>query len=195
MSDDAGILLVAGLGNPGERYERTRHNAGFWFVDRVASQYHGTFCRESRFFGEVCRVDVAGVAVRLLKPATMMNRSGQSVCAMASYFDVPSERILVVHDEIDLPPGTSRLKRGGGHGGHNGLRDIISCLGKSFWRLRLGVGHPGHRDQVVNYVLSRASRGEEDIILDDVDEALALMPQLSAGDMERAMHCLHTMDT
>ena len=192
MSESTGIALVVGLGNQGERYERTRHNAGFWFVDRVAEQYHGVCSREARLFGEACRVDVSGVPVRLLKPGTMMNRSGQSVCATASYFDIPPERILVAHDEIDLPPGTTRLKRGGGHGGHNGLRDIINCLGSSFWRLRLGVGHPGHRDQVVGYVLSRAPRGEEDLVMNNVEEAVALMPLLSAGEMERSMHRLHT---
>lgn len=194
MSDDAGIALVAGLGNPGDKYDRTRHNAGFWFLDRTAAVYRGSFSRQARFFGESCRINVDGAEVRLLKPGTMMNRSGQSVCAMASYFGISPENVLVVHDEIDLPPGKARLKRGGGHGGHNGLRDIINCLGKSFWRLRLGVGHPGHRDEVVPYVLSRASREEEGLIMDDIDEAVSLMPLICSGDMERAMHRLHTED-
>lgn len=186
------IDLVVGLGNPGRKYERTRHNAGFWLVDAVAEQAGVAFKAEKRFAGETAQVTMDGQACHLLKPATYMNRSGQAVTAMANYFRVPVERILVVHDDIDLPPGTARLKRGGGHGGHNGLRDIVAALGSGFARLRLGVGHPGHSDDVVDYVLRTPPADERALIMEAIGEAVDVLPQVLAGDSEKAMNRLHT---
>ncbi len=142
--------------------------------------------------GEVCRVRVEDRSIWLLKPATYMNRSGQSVSMLVRFFRVPLEQVLVVHDEIDLPPGRSKLKYAGGHGGHNGLRDIIAHVGKDFWRLRLGVGHPGHRDQVIDYVLSRPSKEDAGMIRSSIDAASDAIPWIAVGDMEKAMHRLHS---
>ena len=142
--------------------------------------------------GEICRIAPFELEVWLFKPLTFMNRSGQSLAAIRSYLKIPTHQILVAHDEIDLPPGTARLKRTGGHGGHNGLRDVISHLGRDFWRLRIGVGHPGHRDQVTNYVLSRPSRADAEFIHESIDETTTLLPLLVRGEMEQAMHRLHS---
>ncbi|WP_026289719.1 aminoacyl-tRNA hydrolase [Thioalkalivibrio sulfidiphilus] len=186
------VQLVAGLGNPGPKYTETRHNAGFWFVDALARRHGGTFRQENKFAGESARISLGGQEVWLLKPQTFMNRSGQSVKLLATFYKIPVESILVVHDELDLPPGEVRLKRGGGHGGHNGLRDIMAHLGKEFLRLRLGVGHPGHKDQVVDYVLQRPSRDDEADILRAIDHGLDVMSEVIAGELERAMHKLHS---
>jgi len=184
--------LIAGLGNPGAKYEHTRHNAGFWLLDRLAATAGVSFREESRFHGQVAVMDMAGHGCRLLKPSTFMNRSGQSVAALQQYYKIPPERVLVVHDDIDLEPGCVRLKRGGGHGGHNGLRDIIQALGsRDFHRLRIGVGHPGSRDQVVDYVLRRPPAAEREAIEDAIERALAQMPVILQGDLERAMRVLH----
>ncbi len=189
----ASIQLIVGLGNPGPDYDRTRHNAGFWFVDALARQRGVSLRHENKFHGEAERIQLDGHECRLLKPLTYMNRSGQSVSALARFYRIPPESILVVHDELDLPVGTARLKTGGGHGGHNGLRDIISALGgNGFMRLRLGVGHPGHKDQVVDYVLKKPSREDERLIEESIDDALGVVPQLLAGEIERAMHQLHS---
>jgi len=154
------IKLIVGLGNPGQKYEGTRHNAGFWAVDAIAATLAGHWAEERKFRGAVSRVMVDGVDVRLLRPVTFMNRSGQSVGPLAQFFKIAPEEILVIHDELDLPPGRMRLKCGGGHGGHNGLKDIQAALGSAdFWRLRIGVGHPGHRDAVVGYVLTPGPPG------------------------------------
>ena len=182
-------LLVVGLGNPGEEYARTRHNAGYWFVDRLTAP--GTWKRDSR---HQCTSAVARIGahdVRLQKPTTFMNRSGAAVQSLAAFHRIAPGEILVVHDEIDLPPGAARLKFGGGHGGHNGLRDVIACLGADFWRLRLGVGHPGHRDQVVDAVLSRASRSEQQQIDDALERGLEVLPLLVEGQSQQAMQRLH----
>jgi peptidyl-tRNA hydrolase, PTH1 family len=192
VADHTPVQLVAGLGNPGPRYTETRHNAGFWFVDALARRHGGGLRQENKFAGEVARITLGGRDVWLLKPQTFMNRSGQSLKLLAAFYRVPVEAILVVHDEIDLPPGEARLKRGGGHGGHNGLRDIMAHLGGNFLRLRLGVGHPGHKDQVVDYVLHRPSREDEAQILGSIDRALDVMPEVVAGELERAMHKLHS---
>ncbi len=187
------IQLIVGLGNPGSEYEPTRHNAGFWFVDALASRCGGEFRGESRFQSEVARCRVDGVDCRLQKPGTFMNRSGQAVGALMRFFRIPAGEILVVHDELDLPPGTVRLKKGGGHGGHNGLRDLISHLGsKDFHRLRIGIGHPGHRDQVVDYVLKKPTGAERQLIDDAIHDALAVMPDVVAGHIDKAMNALHT---
>ncbi|MFN2337803.1 MAG: aminoacyl-tRNA hydrolase [Gammaproteobacteria bacterium] len=189
----ASIQLIVGLGNPGPEYDRTRHNAGFWFVDALARQRGDSLRNENRFHGETARIERDGLECRLLKPLTFMNRSGQAVSALAKFYRIPPESILVVHDELDLPPGTARLKKGGGHGGHNGLRDIISALGgNGFLRLRIGIGHPGHRDDVVEYVLRKASRQDEGLIEQSIDAALGVVPLLLAGEVERAMHQLHS---
>jgi peptidyl-tRNA hydrolase, PTH1 family len=186
------IRLLVGLGNPGSRYEGTRHNAGFRFADRVASAHGGIFRSQSRFSGELCEVQVGAHPLRLLKPATYMNASGRSVAAVAGYFRLEAPEILVVHDEIDLPPGQIRLKRGGGHGGHNGLRDVIPALGSAdFLRLRVGVGHPGDADRVVGYVLERAPAAEQALVDEGLDRALALLPGMVAGDHARVMNELH----
>ena len=187
----AAIELVVGLGNPGPRYDQTRHNAGFWFVDALAREAGCTLRKEARFHGELGRCRI-GNDVRLLKPDTFMNRSGQSVAAVARYFGVDVERILVVHDDLDLAPGVVRLKRGGGHGGHNGLRDLIAHLGsRAFLRLRLGIGHPGHRDEVVDYVLSRPRPEEREAIETGIRRALEVMPLVVEGRLEAAMNVLH----
>ena len=189
---EGAIKLVVGLGNPGEEYARTRHNAGYWFVERLAAQASAPWKRDSRHQCEVSRAGVGGVDLRLQKPTTFMNRSGAAVQSLAAFHRVAPAEILVVHDEIDLPPGTARLKFGGGHGGHNGLRDVIACLGAEFWRLRLGVGHPGHRDQVVDAVLSRASRDEQGLIDAALERALDVLPQFVGGQQQQAMHQLHS---
>ncbi len=186
------IELIAGLGNPGLKYEQTRHNAGFWLVEEIARLKGAHFRPESKFSGEVCKVVLEGRDVWLLKPDTFMNRSGQAVQKLASFYKIPAENILVAHDELDLEPGTARLKTGGGHGGHNGLRDIIAHLGKEFHRLRIGIGHPGDRSQVVDYVLHRASQDEQISIENSIDDALRVLPLLAEGSWEKAVHRLHT---
>lgn len=186
------IELIAGLGNPGSKYEQTRHNAGFWLVEEIARLKGAQFRPESKFSGEVCKVVLEGRDVWLLKPDTFMNRSGLAVQKLASFYKIPAENILVAHDELDLEPGTARLKTGGGHGGHNGLRDIIAHLGKEFHRLRIGIGHPGDRSQVVDYVLHRASQDEQISIDNSIDDALRVLPLLAEGSWEKAVHRLHT---
>jgi len=187
------IKLIVGLGNPGPKYSETRHNAGFWFVDDLASQYRSRFLPEKKFHGEVARINLEGKDVWLLKPETYMNRSGLSVVSLAAFYKIAAENILVAHDEIDLKAGTARLKSGGGHGGHNGLRDIISHLGtKDFQRLRIGVDHPGSKDLVVDYVLKRPDSKDRQAIEDSINNALRVMPKVAAGEWEKAMHQLHT---
>ena len=187
-----GIRLIAGLGNPGPQYESTRHNVGFWLVDEIAARNGGQFRLDQKFQGLLGRISVAGQDIRLLKPMTFMNRSGQSLGAVMHYFDIPPERVLVAHDELDLPVGQLRLKQGGGHAGHNGLRDIINVLGaRDFRRLRIGIDHPGDRGQVVSYVLSRASKDDERCIRDALDEVERSLVDLVAGEFQRAMNRLH----
>jgi len=186
------IQLIVGLGNPGSQYEPTRHNAGFWFVDELVRRCRQSFRSEQRFHGEVARCLLDGNECRLQKPMTFMNRSGQAVSSLARFFKIPLQQILVVHDELDLPPGTIRLKKGGGHGGHNGLRDLISHLGsKDFYRLRVGIGHPGHRDQVVDYVLRKPSKEDRRQIDDAIYDALNVMADVVEGKFELAMNSLH----
>lgn len=187
------IQLIVGLGNPGNEYERTRHNAGAWVVEALA-RAHGETLRPSKYHGLHCKVHMAGQDVHLLFPTTYMNRSGQAVSALAGFFKIASEAILVAHDELDIAPGSVRLKQGGGHGGHNGLRDIISQLGnnRNFNRLRVGIGHPGTAQQVTGYVLGRAPGAEQQRIDDSIDEALACMPQILSGEWTAAMNRLHS---
>ncbi len=184
------VAAVVGLGNPGPRYAATRHNAGYWLVDRLAAGA-GPFRANTRFHGEVLELP-GPPRCRVLKPATFMNRSGQSVAALARFYRLAPEDLLVVHDDLDLPPGVARLKRGGGHGGHNGLRDIMAALGsREFLRLRIGIGHPGSADQVVDYVLQRPSAEDARLMEAAIDDALGVLPQVLEGHLERAMTALH----
>lgn len=189
------IKLVAGLGNPGRGYARTRHNAGFWFVDELAGRLGASFAAESKFSGEVAK---AG-DVRLLKPTTFMNLSGRSVAALARFFAIAPEAILVVHDELDLKPGEAKMKLGGGHAGHNGLRDVQAQLGTpDYWRLRLGIGHPRDSDTpqqpVVDFVLKPPRADELEGIRSAIGRALDAWPAIASGDFERAMTQLHTKE-
>ncbi len=190
---DSGLKLVVGLGNPGPKYQYTRHNVGFWVVDELLRQYGGVWREEAKFTGQAGRIQVDGRPLWLLKPMTFMNRSGQPTARLAGFYKIPRSSILIVHDDLDLPPGTVRLKRAGGHGGHNGLRDSILHLGGSdFLRLRLGIGHPGPGRDVVDYVLRRAPRDEQELIDQAVDDALGEFPRILAGQLEKAMHALHS---
>ena len=187
------IKLIVGLGNPGKEYEKTRHNAGFWWVDAIADAKRAAWKKETRFSGWTTRVEEGGVEFALLKPATYMNESGRSVSAFLRFFKVEPAEMLVVHDELDLPPGTVKMKRGGGTGGHNGLTDISDALGsKDFWRLRIGIGHPGNKDDVPDYVLERARRAEQEAIDPPFERSLGLVAWLAKGRMVDAMTWLHT---
>jgi len=185
------IRLIVGLGNIGSEYEDTRHNAGFWLADRVARALGATFHKEKGFHGEVAK---AGSAY-LLKPGTYMNRSGQAVAALAGFYKIAPEEILVAHDELDLPPGAVKMKQGGGHAGHNGLRDIQARIGSSdFWRVRIGIGHPRElklEQDVADFVLHRASREHQDLIDDCVARAAEVMPEAVSGSMQVATMKLH----
>ena len=186
------IRLLVGLRNPTAKYEKTRHNAGFWFLDEVARSLGVVFREESRFQGAVARKDAGADALVLLKPSTYMNRSGSSVLAAAAYYKIGVDEILVAHDELDLAPGVVRLKKGGGHGGHNGLRDMVLHLkSPEFYRLRLGIGHPGDKSQVANYVLDAPSKMEAQDIGQAVDEAMRALPLILSGDYSRAMNELN----
>ncbi|KAA0444690.1 MAG: aminoacyl-tRNA hydrolase [Candidatus Thioglobus sp.] len=186
------IKLIVGLGNPDKEYRSHRHNIGFWFVDALANLYDATFKQESKFFGAVAQADIAGVNLRLLKPSTYMNASGQSIASIAKFYQIAASEVLVVHDELDLAPGIAKIKVGGGHGGHNGLRSIISTLGKEFYRLRIGIGHPGDKSQVSDFVLHSPSKAELALIQNAITAALQVIPPLSAGKIETAMQSLHT---
>ncbi len=189
----SGIRLIVGLGNPGAEYLQTRHNAGFLFVDALAHAEGERFSAASKLHGDACRVRLAGEQVWLLKPMTYMNKSGIAVASALRYYKIEPEQCLVVHDDLDLPPGTVRLKFDGGHGGQNGLRDIKRHLGHGrFYRLRIGIGHPGHRDAVTPWVLGRPSAQDEDAMLDGIREAADQLDLMVAGRMEEAMKRLHT---
>jgi PTH1 family peptidyl-tRNA hydrolase len=191
---EAPIKLIVGLGNPGKEYARTRHNAGFWFVDELARTHGGTWRRESKYQCELARVAIAGSELWLMKPMTFMNRSGAAVQSMTGFYRIAPAQLLVAHDEIDLPPGVVRLKQGGGHGGHNGVRDVIAQLGADFWRLRIGVGHPGSKDQVIDAVLDRASAAEQQLIDAALARAYTALPAFLQGGAQNAMKLLHTRD-
>jgi PTH1 family peptidyl-tRNA hydrolase len=187
------LKVIVGLGNPGSKYTETRHNAGFWFVEELAAASGNPFRSDKKFHGEVTKISLAGNDIWLLKPDTFMNRSGLAVKSLMSFYRLKPENLLVAHDEIDLLPGTIKLKTGGGHGGHNGLRDIISHLGtKDFHRLRVGVGHPGNKDDVVDYVLRRPSHEDRSAIDQTIFDARGVMSLLAEGSLEKAMHKLHT---
>lgn len=188
------IKLIVGLGNPGSEYRGTRHNAGADFVEELARQCSSVLQPESKFYGLAGRVTLSGHDLRLLIPTTFMNRSGKSVAAIAQFFKIAPEEILVAHDELDIPPGAARFKQGGGHGGHNGLRDIVPALGnsKDFYRLRIGIGHPGHASKVTGYVLGAPSQVDRTRIDASIDEAIAALPLLLDGDGTKAMTRLHS---
>lgn len=188
------VQLIVGLGNPGPEYAQTRHNAGQDLVEQLARQNQISLSSTPKFFGHSGRGTIAGREVRLLIPNTFMNRSGQAVAALSQFYRIPPEAILVAHDELDLAPGVARFKLSGGHGGHNGLRDIIAALGnnKDFARLRLGIGHPGNAKMVSDYVLKKAPQAENDLIHQGIERSLAVIHDIVSGDWERAMRQLHT---
>src|SRR5450830_1414292 len=187
------IKLFVGLGNPGPEYQFTRHNAGFWWLDAVARELKANLVMDKTYHGLVARVTVNGQAVWLLKPQTFMNLSGKSVAALANFFKIAPEHILVVHDELDIVPGEAKLKLGGSHAGHNGLRDIHAQLGTDqYWRLRLGIGHPGNKAEVVHWVLKKPSLDHRIAIDQTIDRALKALPPFLAGDMEAATRLVHT---
>jgi PTH1 family peptidyl-tRNA hydrolase len=186
------LRIIVGLGNPGPEHQVTRHNAGFWFVDLLARRHGGEFRDYRKFSGETAKITVAGQELTLLKPTTYMNRSGLSIRQISDFFKIEPGHVLVAHDELDLPVGTVKLKHGGGHGGHNGLRDSITHIGENFWRLRIGIGHPGNKAEVLDYVLNRAPRIEEEMILDSVNYAADCLPLMLEQGAERAMTKLHS---
>jgi PTH1 family peptidyl-tRNA hydrolase len=189
----APIALIAGLGNPGQQYQNNRHNAGALFLAELCRKHGVELKADKKFQGLSGSLRLGGSELRLLFPTTYMNNSGRSVAALASYYKLTPQQILVAYDELDLPLGTTRLKSGGGHGGHNGIRDIIACLGSAdFLRLRIGIGHPGSSDKVLGHVLGDFSRSEVPVLEQEIDKALALLPLLVAGNTETAMQQLHT---
>lgn len=192
MNANDAPVAIFGLGNPGPKHAADRHNAGFWLVDRIAEAAGQRFREESKLSGSLCQVTLGGRAVRLVKPATFMNRSGQCVRRVLDYWQLAPAGILVAHDEVDLPPGSARLKAGGGHGGHNGLRDIIANCGADFARLRIGVGHPGQKDRVADYVLSAPGRAEQALVDEAIAESLRALDTWYAQGFQRAVHYLHT---
>ena len=188
------IRIIAGLGNPGEKYQHTLHNAGFWFVDALANEYGGSFRYDKKFDADCCKIDLQGEEIWLVKPQSFMNLSGGPIRSVIDYYRLGVGNLLVAHDEIDLPPGTTRLEMGGGHGGHNGLRDIIQHCGPEFVRLRLGVGHPGDKNLVTDYVLKRGSADVERAIEENISEAVKIMPLLIDEGLNAATKALHTKE-
>ncbi|QZA77724.1 aminoacyl-tRNA hydrolase [Deefgea tanakiae] len=190
------IKLIVGLGNPGAEYEATRHNAGFWLVDHLARDGQISLRHDSKFHGFSGRVKIAGQDIWLLQPQTYMNRSGLAVVALAQFYKILPDEILVVHDELDIAPGLVKLKQGGGNGGHNGLKDIQAHLSTpNFWRLRLGIGHPGNKNEVANFVLKPPRKEEQDLIDDAILKSLAVLPKVVKGETGPAMSLLHTDDS
>jgi PTH1 family peptidyl-tRNA hydrolase len=186
------LKLIVGLGNPGEEYARTRHNAGFGFVEELARRHDGAFRLEPRHHGELARIKIGAADLWLLKPMNYMNRSGRAAQSVAAFYKASAPEVLVAYDDLDLPPGVARLRESGGAGGHNGMRDMIAQLGPDFWRLRLGIGHPGNRDKVLGYVLSRPAIEEDILIRQSIAAAADIMPLLLAEGPQPAMHRLHT---
>lgn len=183
--------LIIGLGNPGAEYAETRHNAGFWFLDALANQLSTPLSTESKFFGLAGKALVGSHAVHLLKPMTFMNRSGQSALALAQFYKIEPHQILIIHDELDIEPGQIRLKTGGGHGGHNGLRDLHRVFGSDYGRIRVGIGHPGHKSKVHGYVLGRATSEQREHIDDAIHHTLKFMTDIVQGNWDQAMNALH----
>ncbi len=191
--DSVEFDLIVGLGNPGSQYEDTRHNAGFWLLDAIADRCGASFKTEAKFFSEVAKASINHRPVYLSKPGKFMNESGQCVAPIARFYKIDPSRILVVHDELDLPPGQVRIKKGGGHGGHNGLRDIVARIGsKDFWRIRVGIGHPGHKNAVSGYVLKRATASDQALIDEALDITVGQLEQFAGGDLNAATKVIHT---
>ncbi len=187
------IKLIVGLGNPGSEHEKTRHNAGFWWIDELSANERVSLKPEKKFHGDSARLSFGGHDLWLLQPMTYMNVSGRSVQALATFYKIAPQEILVVHDDLDLLPGTVKMKPGGGHGGHNGLKDIAAHLGTlDFWRLRIGIGHPGDRDAVIGYVLQAPRAEERAKIEESITRSLQIFPQIARGDLQAAMLKLHT---
>ena len=187
------IRLFVGLGNPGTEYEATRHNAGFWWIDELAHDWGVTLSPQSQYFGWMGSMGHGDQKVWLLKPGTFMNRSGQAVAALAKFFKIPPESVLVVHDELDIAPGEAKLKKGGGHAGHNGLRDIHARLGSpDYWRLRIGIGHPGIKSEVANWVLKKPAPDQRDAIEQAIARSLKAANDLRQGEMNKATATIHT---
>jgi peptidyl-tRNA hydrolase, PTH1 family len=186
------LKLIVGLGNPGAEYARTRHNAGFGFVEELARRHGGAFRLEPRHQGEIARVKIGVADLWLLKPMSFMNRSGSAAQSVAAFYKASASEVIVAYDDLDLPAGVARLREGGGAGGHNGMRDVIAQLGPDVWRIRLGIGHPGNRDQVLGYVLSPPAIEEEILIRQSIADAADAMPLLLAEGPQQAMHRLHT---
>ena len=187
------IQLIVGLGNPGTEYEQTRHNAGAWFIEQLCKEYPANLKAEKKFHGLFAKIKIFNHDCYILLPTTYMNDSGQAVSAVAKFYKIEPESILVAHDDLDLPEGDIRLKQGGGHGGHNGLRSIIAHLGTNdFARMRIGINHPGDRNKVVNYVLGKAKKDEQEKIIASIDRGLKLIPEIISGDLQKAMQTLHT---
>jgi peptidyl-tRNA hydrolase, PTH1 family len=186
------LKLIVGLGNPGREYAQTRHNAGWWFVDQLAAQYRAAWKHAARDHTELAKIRLGDNELWLLKPVSFMNNSGGPTAAVAGFYRIPPAEMLVVHDEIDLPPGVARLKQGGGHGGHNGVRDVIAHLGAEFWRLRLGVGHPGSKELVIGSVLDRPTAAEQRSIEDAMTRSLQVLPDMLGTSAQKAMHALRT---
>lgn len=193
MTSANNITLIVGLGNPGPSYEKTRHNAGAWFVEQIAAHHHATFKAEKKFFGDYAKVKLEQHELHLLKPTTYMNNSGQAVSALMKFYKIDAANLLVAHDEIDLPPGAIKLKLAGGHGGHNGLRDIFKAIDtKDFLRLRIGVGKADHKSEVADFVLKAPTKNEQQLIDTAVDDAERILPELIDGNIEKAMLRLHS---
>lgn len=191
MSPD--ICLIVGLGNPGPEYAETRHNTGAWFVEALANQHKATLKAEPRFHGVACMIKVVEHECRLFIPTTYMNNSGQAIKTLISFYKISPEAMLIAHDELDFSAGTVKIKQGGGHGGHNGLRDIITHLGTNlFYRLRIGIGHPKHREDVTDYVLHKPSKADDQLIRQAIDTATSVVPDLLAGNIQKAIKALHS---
>ncbi len=191
----SGLFLLVGLGNPGAKYCQTRHNAGFWFLDALLNTSGVEFRKQPKLSAEICRTQLFDRECLLVRPTTFMNHSGQTVRAVLDYFRLSMENLLVAYDDLDLLPGTVRLKQGGGHGGHNGMRDIFRHMeNTNFMRLRIGIGHPGHKDAVTDYVLSRAPAKQEKLIMESIETARAVIPDVLAGRVAKAIKNLHTAE-
>ena len=187
------IQLIVGLGNIGQEYAQTRHNAGWWMLDELAATWGASFREDKKYYAEVAKANTPQGEVWLMKPSTYMNKSGQAVGALANFFKIPVSDLLVLHDELDIPPGHVRLKKGGGNGGHNGLKDIQAKMGSAdFWRVRLGIGHPGDRNLVSGYVLNKPSRDDREAIDDAIWRTRCEINDILSGDMEAAMRVLHS---
>ncbi len=186
------IKLFVGLGNPGAEYEATRHNAGFWWIEALARDLKVSLVPDRSYHGLVARTAVGGQTLWLLEPQTFMNLSGKSVASLARFFKIQPQEILVVHDELDVVPGQAKLKFGGSHAGHNGLRDIHAQLGPDYWRLRLGIGHPGVKSEVINWVLKKPLAEQRNLIEECIDRTLRAVPALIEGEMEKATRLIHT---